>query len=176
MSLLFVTIGASVLYFGIFLVSVLFSTCHCTDFLFRRESEPPVGEQTQVSNSSVSSTSNMADDEYESDDGTNSYVSSETDCSETQLDELESSDDELYQDGLSTKEEYESATEDHESFESELSGTELCDVRYDTKPHDTTCHVNDRVMPGPIDACDYNTDTNSMVSAENVFNDCQTTS
>jgi hypothetical protein len=160
MSLLFVTIGASVLYFGIFLVSVLFSTCHCTDFLFRRESEPPVGEQTQVSNSSVSSTSNMADDEYESDDGTNSYVSSETDCSETQLDELESSDDELYQDGLSTNEEYESATEDHESFESELSETELC------------AHV----MPGPIDACEDNTDTNSMVSAENVFNDCQTTS
>ena len=86
-------------------------------------------ESRHMPNYLVSSDSNTEDDEYESDDDTDSYMSSNSDFSETGLNENISPDDNIYGSELS-------GTEDAQYFESDLSETELCENRTISDPID----------------------------------------
>ena len=142
MSLLFVEVYAAVMYVCVFSISTLFVAHYAFGDHFPRREED-ISVQDNVSDHIVSKNFNLADDEYESDDEEDGYMSSES-----HLSGMESCsplhEDDQSQSGSST-------SEDTSYWETELSETELCETHQDTESDNNTCDLNHENISGPID-------------------------
>ena len=131
MSLLFVLVCASTLYASVFAFLTIFAHCAFGDHFLRCEEDINV---SGTSDHIVSDNSNLADDEYESDDEEDGYMSSESHFSGEDFSALH--EDDHSQSGSSATDSF---------WENELSETELCDTHQHTE---SDCDHN---IPGPID-------------------------
>ena len=130
MTIVFVVICASTLYACVFSVFAIFAHCAFGDHFLRREEDIKIQDKVDVSKNSIST-----DDEYESDDEEDGYMSSES------LSGMESRsplhEDDASQSGSSAS-----------YWETDLS--ELCETHQHIESDDT-CDMHQDNISGPID-------------------------
>ena len=142
MSVLFVVVCVSVLYACVFAMSTLFFKYAFKSHSLRRDSTEDANVQDKVFDHIFSNDSNLADDEYESDDEEDGYMSSESNLSRMKS-RSPLHEDDPSQSGSST-------SEDTSYWETDLSETQLCETHQDIESDDKTCDLNDETISGPI--------------------------
>ena len=138
MSLLFVVVYAAVMYVCVFSISTIFVAHYAFGDHFARREED-INVEDKVSDHIVSNNCNLADDEYESDDEEDGYMSSSS-----HLSEMESC-SHLHED-TDQSQSMPSTPEDTSYCETELSETDQ-----DTESDNNTCDLKHENIHGPID-------------------------
>jgi len=136
MSMLLLVVYSAVMYVCLFSISTIFVAHYAFGDHFARREEDIIVED-KISDHIVSKNSNLADDEYESDDEEDGYMSSSSRLSGM--------------DSCSPLHESQSVSSTSEYCETEFSETELYDTHQDTESDNNTCDLKDENIYGPID-------------------------